>query len=292
MKALWAYEPFHQDKARIKGLHQLLKQLVTQPSHIEVGFIVTRTEPSLNLAFDVPYQERFSLYPHKLVKQSLQKAGVRIDDKKIHVVDHQTFSNSNAVAQLLKLAKARNKDLIALYTQSRHGLQRLTLGSFAETAIHQSRINLLLLNPGAALSPKMKAVFYMTDLAPASKKHFKQVVSICKQLQTRLTVFHAAEVIYQWSLEQHDPQVRAYRRKVASMQAWMEQECRRASIPCDVIIHSAMRPVTEMALKFAKQSKADLIVVAAKSSAMAALMGGSITRQIVRASKKPVLVLK
>ena len=59
-----------------------------------------------------------------------------------------------------------------------------------------------------------------------------------------------------------------------------------------MIVSSEMRSVTEMALKLAKKTKSDLIVVAAKSGAMTALMGGSITRQVVRESAKPVLVLK
>jgi len=292
MKALWAYEPFHQDEKRIGGMHQLLKQLVATPSNIEVGFIVTRTESSLNLAFDIPHEERFSVYPRKLVKESLKKSKVSIDDKKIHVVDCETFSNTKAVDRLLNLAKSRNSDLIALNTQSRHGFQRLVLGSFAENAIHRSRVNLLLVNPKIDFSKKLKSVFFMTDFSPASKKQIKQVIHICKQLKASLTVFHAAEVIYKWSLDESNPKIHAYRRKVARTQSWIEQECRRASIKCNVIVSSEMRSVTEMALKLAKKTKSDLIVVAAKSGAMTALMGGSITRQVVRESAKPVLVLK
>jgi len=292
MKALWAYEPFHQDENRIRGMHQLLKQLVVTPSNIEVGFIVTRHEPSLHLAFDIPPEDRFSLYPRKLIKESLKKSKISVDDKKLHVIDYETFSDTKAVDRLLSLAKSRSSDLIALYTHSRHGFQRLVLGSFAETAIHRSRVNLLLVNPKSDFSKKVKNVFFMTDFSPASKKHLKQVVHICKQLKAALTVFHAAEVIYKWSLDESNPKIHAYRRKVARAQSRIEQECRRAIIKCNVIVGSEMRSVTDMALKSAKKNKSDLIVVAAKSGAMTALMGGSITRQVVRESTKPVLVLK
>lgn len=44
MKALWAFEPFHQDKTRIKGMHNTLSLLAGSPSKVEVGFVVTRTE--------------------------------------------------------------------------------------------------------------------------------------------------------------------------------------------------------------------------------------------------------
>jgi nucleotide-binding universal stress UspA family protein len=41
-----------------------------------------------------------------------------------------------------------------------------------------------------------------------------------------------------------------------------------------------------------KKKKIDLVAVSAKIGPMAALIGGSITRQIVRGSQVPVLVLK
>ncbi len=292
MKALWAYEPFHQDDTRIKGMHLLLKQLVGSPSNIEVGFVVTRTEPNLNLAFNIPYEDRFSVYPRKIVKDSLRRAKVSVEDRKIHVDDYETFSNTKAVDRFLTLAKSRNADLIALYTQSRHGFQRLALGSFAETAVHRSKTSLLLANPQVTFFKKTKNIFFMSDFTPASKKHLKQVIQICKKLKAHLTVFHAAEVIYKWSLDESNPKIHAYRRRVNRIQSWIEQECQRASVNCRVIVNSEMRSVSELALKAAAKTKSDLIVVAAKSGPMTALMGGSITRQLVRASVKPILVLK
>lgn len=292
MKALWAYEPFHQDQKRTSGMYELLRQLVGSPSNIEVGFVVTGMEANLNLAFDVPYEERFSLYPRRLIKESLKKAKISVDDKRIHVVEYETFSNTKAVDQMLGLAKSRKAGLIALYTQSREGFQRFMLGSFAETTIHRSSTDLLLVSPKVEFSNKVKNVFFMSDFTPASKKDLQRVIQICKQLKASLTVFHAAEVIYSWSLDENSPKVKAYRRKVEKTKTWIDQACRRASVKCDVIVSSEMSSTSEIALREAKRSKSDLLVVAAKSGPRAALMGGSITRKLVRASVKPVLVLK
>lgn len=44
MKALWAFESFHQDKSKVKTMHDLLKQFVSKPEEIEIGYIVTRHE--------------------------------------------------------------------------------------------------------------------------------------------------------------------------------------------------------------------------------------------------------
>ena len=42
MKTLWAFEPFHQDKERLQGMHSLLKQLGTSDKDLEALFLVTR----------------------------------------------------------------------------------------------------------------------------------------------------------------------------------------------------------------------------------------------------------
>ena len=292
LKALWALEPFHQDSTRVKGMYNLLRQIAIQPTHIEVGFIVTRTENKLNLAFDIPYEERFSAYPRKILKNILHQAKVSIADKKIHIVDHETFSNTKAVDQLLSLAKSRDSDLLALYTHARHGFTRLVLGSFAETTIHRSKTNLLLVNPKTKFSPKIKNILYTSDFSPSSQKHLSRVLRLCKKVGSRLTVFHAAEIIYERSLDESNPKVHAYRRKLARMQAQVEQECEKAGVSCEVLISSELGPIAELLIHIAQKHKADLIVVSAKVRPAPSLMGGSITRQIIRSSSKPVLVLK
>jgi nucleotide-binding universal stress UspA family protein len=292
MKALWALEPFHQEKAQVKITYGLLKQFVSKPKNLEIGYIVTRHENELNLAFDIPYEERFSSYPLKILNKSLQKAKVKIPGKNIHVIDFETFSTTKAVDRLLSLTKSRGSDLLALYTHAHHGFIRFTMGSFAETAIHRSKISLLLVNPKTHFSTNIKRIFFATDFSPSAKKHFKKVVEICKQLKSDLVVFHQAEVIYKWSLDESNPEIKAYREKVKQKQSWIEQECKHVGIVSKVIVASEFTGTTDLILKNANKEKADLIVLSAKTGPFAALMGGSITRQVVRGSTKPVLILK
>lgn len=44
-------------------MHNTLSLLAGSPGKVEIGFVVTRTESSLNLAFDIPEEERFTTYP-------------------------------------------------------------------------------------------------------------------------------------------------------------------------------------------------------------------------------------
>jgi len=292
MKALLAVEPFHQDETRLQGLYQTLLQILGQKSDIEAGFVVTRTESALNLAFDVPAQERFSVYPKELIKTALSKGKIRIADNKIHVVDFETVSTTKAVDRFLALAKSRKTQMIALFTHSKKGYQKLVLGSFAETAVHRSKLHLLLANPQTKFSPRIRHVFFASDFSRSARNQLKHTIAVCKNLKAKLTIFHSAEVIYRWSLDEASPRVRSYRKQVDKEAAYIQQQCKAAGVKCEIELRSDFVPPGEAAIEAASKSKADLIVVGSKVGPLAALMGGSVSRHVVRSSQKPVLVLK
>lgn len=292
MKALWAFEPFHQDTVRIKGMYNTLRQLVGSASGIEVGFVANHSEPSLNLAFDIPEEERFNIYPRKLIRKELNKAQAKVEDKKIYLLEHHSLSTTKVVDRFLKLASDRRADLIGLFTHARKGYTRFVVGSFAETAIHRSKLSLLIFNPQTKVAPKIKNVLYASDFSPTSKTHLKTVIAYCKRIKSNLTVFHHADMVYKWSLDESNPKIHAYRGKVDQMKVWIEQECHSADISVEVIVASEFKATSDLIFANMKKKKIDLVAVSAKTGPMAALMGGSITRQIVRGSHVPVLVLK
>ncbi len=98
--------------------------------------------------------------------------------------------------------------------------------------------------------------------------------------------------MYRWSLDEANPKIHAYRKEIRQMSEWIEKECNSLNVPCEVIVTTEIRPMTDLVLRAAEKVKADLIIVVAKVGRIAALMGGSTTRQLVRASTKPILVFK
>lgn len=292
MKTLWGFVPFQQDTFAIKGTFKQIQQLASGPKNVHIGYIVTGDETFLNTAFDIPASQRFSVYPKKLILEELNEAKVPIDKSRIHIIQFQTLSTTKSVDRFLALARSQKVELLALFTHGKRGFSRFILGSFAETAIHRSPLHLLIINPKSKASSHFKNVFFASDFSNRSKKDFLQVLKICKSLKAELTVFHAAEVIYKWSLDERNPEILAYRRSTDKMAKWIEDTSSMAKVPCEVIVKSEFRSIFEQILKGAKKSKTDLIVVSAETGPTAALMGGSITRQIVRNGKYPVLVLK
>ncbi|MBL7689716.1 MAG: universal stress protein [Bdellovibrionaceae bacterium] len=292
MRALWAFEPFHQNQQSVKGMHDLLLQLTGRPAHVEYGFIATRAQAELNLAFHVEAKDRFSTYPRQLIFDALRKAKVSARPQQVHVRGRDTFSTTEAVDAFLKLARQRKVDCVALFTHGRKGYSRLALGSFAETAIHRSAKNLLIAGPKTRFSKNVKSAFLFSDFGPKAKKQVREALMLARGLQARLTVFHAAQVIYKWSLDESDPEVLAYRKKTDRMKNWILSEAERVGVACDVRVTSAFNSASELGLAEAAKAKADLLIVTSKVGPLEALVGGSVTRHIIRTANRPVLVLK
>lgn len=292
MKVVWGLEPRSQSAAAIKGMGKLLGQLIQGVRDLSVGYVVTENEPYLYTAFDIPSAERFSSYPKRLISRDLKEAGVRVRSDSVHIVNHRTLSTTAAVDRFLQFAKSERADLVALFTHNKKGLERLIVGSFAETAVHRSRIDLLLAGPKTKYPSGIRSIFYASDFSPRSKRDLRRVVALCKRLHARLTVFHAAQIIYRWSLDETNPEIQGYRRKTKRMENWIENECKKAGLPCSVVVKAEFESIPELALKAARTAKADLLVVSAKIGPFPALMGGSVTRNIVRHGTYPVLILK
>lgn len=294
MKTLWAFEPFHQSNKQNADFFRTIKNLKFDKKSPEVhtGFVVTRTENELLLATDVPYQDRFTKLPRKYTKQSLKSAKIALPDKNIHIVDHSTFSTTEAVKALSQLAKKQKADVVALFTHANKGFKRFFLGSFAESAIHHIDAHLLIANPDTQFSKDIKNIIYACDFTEKSKAHVKQLIEICKYSKAHLSIYHAAEPYYRSTHKDLEKVVEKYRAEISKYEDFLDEACEKADITCSLYISSNFDKVATNLMKVAKKVKADLIVTSAKSGPVMALMGGSVTRQIIRLAKKPVLVLK
>ncbi|MGZ5279019.1 MAG: universal stress protein, partial [Pseudobdellovibrionaceae bacterium] len=172
------------------------------------------------------------------------------------------------------------------------GFSRLFLGSFAETAVHRSKIDLLVVSPKAKLAPRIKNVFLASDLSKEPKKEIIKSIQLCKQLNAKLTVFYGAQIFYKWAREESSPEANNYRSRTDKMVDWIKKACKQKNVKCNLIIDAELEMISKRALVHAKRSQADLIIVTARTGPYEALMGGSVTRQILRNGTLPTLVLK
>lgn len=278
MKTLWAFNPFHKAESPAQ-FYKIIKQLAGSADEIELGFLATYLETDLNTAFDIPDEERFSTYPRRLIDNELKKARISIASDAIHVQAERTHSTTGAVDALIKLAKSRQTELIALHSKSLKGFKRWIVGSFAETLIHRSPVNVLIANPKMKMErPSVRHVLFASDLSSESQKHLDQVIAICSAIGARLTVFHCALVDFGPEFEKR--------------KARTENQLKGLRSKAELVVSTKVETAGEQILKEATKRKADLIAVAAKSSPSTVFMGGSVTRHIVRGSTLPVLVIR
>lgn len=292
MKAIWAFEPFHQDNERIKGMYRLLSALATSPEEIEVGYVVTSPQNDLNTTQILSAKQRAAANPLQNIIAAVKKANLKITESNIHIVDYAPRSVTQVVDRFLQLAAKRKAGVIGLYTHARSGFKRFLLGSFAETTIHRSKTSLLVVNPLCQIPQRIKSVVFATEFRPADRKHLVQIIKLCQKMNANLTVLHHAEVIYGWSLDESNPKFHAYRKQVNNTKAAVEKACKKAGLNAEVIINSDFIGTTDLILNVTANKKADLLVMSAKAGPALALIGGSISRKVIRTAELPVLILK
>ncbi len=281
MKILWSLEPFHQDKARLQGMHRYLLQVAKDSKNILAAFIVTRTEPELVLAYDIPEKERFSKYPLSFIKKLFLKSAIIFDEKNIIVKDDPNLSVSGSVDSLLKIADEKKVDLLALYTHSRKGFFNFLIGSFAETLIHKSKKNILLMSPKSKIKKKINKIVYGTDLGLLSKKHLKTVIDISQNLECELIIVHHFSSV-----------IMKKGHNVDNLKKRFEQDCKKANLKYKFIVNDSFSSTAKVLQKIADQEGAEVIAVSSKVGPMASLMGGSVTRQLVKENDDAILIIK
>ncbi len=292
MKALWAIDPFHQNAATIQNMHQLMRHLTQSDQNVELGYVVTHRPSELAAPQTAPFEKEFEPGPLEILQHKLEEADVQMPPGHVHIISNPTLSVTAVVDSLLRLARNQKADVVALYTQAREGLVNKLLGSFAETAMHRSRMDLLLMNPHSEFSGRIQKVAFAYDFQKTSNKHFFRAIEYCQNWKAHLIVIHAAEIIYRTSLDESNPEIQKYRQSIDRKKEWIENQCRERGITFDIVIESQFESISEAILKECQKREADLIVIGTKSGKHSPLMGGSVARQIVRTSQIPTLVLR
>ena len=292
MKTLWALEPFHQDIKKTQMMHSFIKQFSPDENDIEVGFIATRDIQSLNLAFNIPKEERYSAYPKKVILQNLKKAKISLDQQNIFVRDVDTVSTTKAVESFLDIAKKQNSELIAIFTQDKNGFKKFTLGSFAETAMELSPKNLLIVSPNVKPIKKFSTIIYATDFQSNSKEDIQEMLDLSLRLNSKIIIYHHSLDLALLKKDKQNFDLVKRKKKIDDFSDWIQNQARIKKAKVKIIIEGSFLPVSEALLKTAKKEKANLVAVTSKKQGIKIILTGSTTRQIVRQSDIPVLVIK
>lgn len=285
MKIYWAYDPFQKNKE----LNQLGKKIITtlfdsKKDDINALYVASNAEVEIANAFNIPEKLRYSLYPKKIILDQLKK--MKLEGIKAEVISSLKISLSSILKDFVKYTKDQKADLIIIASNSKTLLPRLIFGSFCETLIHSSECDLLIFHQKTKFDLKSnKKLLYSHDFTNKGDLGLKRVIEYAKKWNALLIVVHVPMFLPNISYEK-------FKASTEKRALEIEEAIKKQGLSYQMIINYEVKPIKTILLSVANKVGADIITLSAQSSKLNALLGGSVTRQILREAKIPSLVLK
>ncbi|MHB1698711.1 MAG: universal stress protein [Acidobacteriaceae bacterium] len=99
-----------------------------------------------------------------------------------------------AVELINQLTREKSISLIVTGSHSAHGLEKLLLGSFAETVLRNAICPVLVVGPHCRRTPHpFRSIVFATGLRPDSQRPAQYASAIAEELNARLTLLHVAK---------------------------------------------------------------------------------------------------
>lgn len=291
MKIAWAIDIFDGVKNNNSRMARFLALFTTRKSDLFAAYVASPSESRLSTAFDVPESQRFSAYPLSLLKALVRKSKLPVLPQNLIVITSPDLSLTRTTDRLLQGIKIVKPDLLAIQTRQRGGLARALLGSFAETVIHRTTRPLLVVNPSNRLPTNIQTILFADDLSAESSNARGFVAEIAKHFGAEVRIVHA-DYLYGYGRKRKSAETNAYCAQVEGRLSQSEAYFVKRGINAHGTIDGSSKGVSDAVMASATKNGADLIVVSAKSGPLKALLGGSVTRKVVRESVLPVIVYR
>lgn len=238
------------------------------------------------------------------LKKYLPLAEARMDSlfgERGRVVACKEVGLRAAAKALVSYAQRLGSECIVISTHGRKGLERLALGSFAETLVLISKIPVMIMNPGRQKPSEIRKILLPTDLSKPSEKFVMAMTEQAKKWGAELVLFYKQPdpldpIIQQgvYSLGGGWVSVQDYidaemDRKRAEINK-LERMISKSGVRVRHRIDSSPLGLVESIDKAAASEKADMIAVLTKAGPMSSALLGSVARGLARESSVPVMV--
>ncbi len=294
-KWLFAIDPF--SDLDIKRVIDFAKASAGQvKAHLRGVYILAPESLNWTGEFSGPWLDRYLPFAREKAKEVGQKYSVEID-----VVACSESGLRPSVKALETHAKNQGADLILLSTHARSGIERWTLGSYAETLILSSSIPVMVINPQHELPKNVNNILVPTDLSEESERFIMAVGTFAKGAGAGLTLFYKQPDPLDPMIQQG---VYAVGGGWVSVQSYLDSELgeRRkqlerlqttlgaAGVRAEISLSASNGSLIEAINKCAADKKADVIALLTHSGPLEAAVLGSVARGLVRSSHVPVYI--
>lgn len=284
MKILWTFDPFQKNSELNNFGKNLLNNLFGKKDSLTAIYVASNAEAELATSFNIPIGKRYSDYPKKIIKDQLKKLSLK--NLKVEVLAEKSLSLTASVKKIVEYTQKMNIDLIVIATNSKKLLPRVVFGSFAETMVHLSVCDLLIYHQKTKFKSKVPAnIIYAHDFSSKGAIGLERVVEYVKKWNSILTIVHIPIPIAGMDFNEFRDSTQ---RRVQKIEKSMEQQ----HINCKIHLEYDVQSISETLITVATKTPDSIIAVTAQSNKLSALLGGSITRQVLRKSLRPTLVIK
>lgn len=290
-KIIWAIDPFD----IIPELHQKIIQLLETLS--EQTEIIVEPVFVANDADEIDGTD-----PKKVLMEILADIPLR-ELTSPKVLRQRSVSLVSTTEILSQYALERGATSIVVSSHGKSKLDRMLLGSFAETLILHSKVDVLVTSPNTRIQP-LRRILFPTDFNRHSKDLFRKGVALAKSLAAEIILFHSVP-------HEIEPLVQSGV-NLLSGTVWtpldyyvgkaIDHQTRRAilwgkwaqnrGVAARHVIHSTAEPIADSILKLANRTRASVIMMEKCSGPIATALIGSITRQVTRRALCPVWVVR
>jgi len=296
-KILWAIDPLTQDKTAqmiaADGLKAFARSLSfeVQPLSVileaQIPYLVGPKVTTSDFRTKIAEQVKSWIYP-------LQVPNL----KEPQIIVEPTFSIKSGVVNLITFAKKNSFDLIVACTHAKHRDCETEFGTFSETLFLNSQLDLLLINPKTKVPPRYTDIFFPTDLSPISLEGLRAIQPLAKSLKAHLTVFYKSpnftKDIVEFPLSADARSIYLER-----MNNYRQEELEEAvfslrseGVSADWILDRLDSSyVSNVIVSRTETMKSCFISMVSHTSPLPIGIPGSTTRQVIRKTTLPVLIL-
>lgn len=301
-RVIWSMDAFEEDSASATQVIDMLRLLSRGGmASIEPVYVLSPEQLDLQLAFSPPWVEHYRPAAQRAMEQKAQALG----DAPLlppMVLLNRGASTRASTRTLAKYARTVEAEMIVVGSHARRGMARYFVGSFAESLLLQSKIPVMVVNPSAKIRGSLRKILFPTDFETHSFETFKGLLEFARIFGAQVVVHHAMKdpitPVFQsgvYLLGGGWVPVRTFleheevtRKKQAEL--WM-RTVRKMRVDVDFRFDREATGTADSVIRVSEEIGADLIAMAAHSGPVSTALLGSVTRQVLRASKVPVWVI-
>lgn len=234
------------------------------------------------------------------IKEKLKEFEMaEISEPQVQVIHCRTRRGD--VKAAVDFFKQEKSDLVILNTHAKEGLRRLLLGSFAENFLLQAKTPLLLVSPHTKKLESMSTALFPTDFSKHSFEGFEKCLAESFSTGKKIILYSKVEAPgipldqsdtfilgNSWETIDHFIKDSIQHRKEESKK-WISK-AEGYGVSVEVVIDDQPGDLAESILDHADQHKVGMISMISFANKMDTVLVGSLTRDIIRHAKVPVLV--